>query len=64
MVQRKLTEGTVWDKANGKVNSELGSWKSKQERKGVTGLEEGYSRSRSIEMEVNWLEWRSCIEMF
>lgn len=32
--------------------------------KSITGLKEGYSISKNIEMEINWLEWRSCIERF
>lgn len=42
------------------MKSDLGSWRSKQEMEKL--LEEGYSTSKNLEMEVNWLEWRRCIE--
>lgn len=63
MMRRKLREGTVWDKANGKGEFRVGILE-KQARDGKCSRFRGRLQHKQKQMEVSWLEWRSCTEMF
>lgn len=64
MICRKLKEGLVWNKASRNDEFRWSLGEASKRWKGLISLVEGYSMNKNLELEVNWLEWRSCIKRF
>lgn len=64
MINRKLSEGLVWDKANGKDELRFGILEKQARDRKVLQVQRKVNNTSKNKMEMNWLEWRSCIERF
>lgn len=54
----------MWNKASRNDEFRWSLGEASKRWKGLISLVEGYSMNKNLELEVNWLEWRSCIERF
>lgn len=64
MINRKLSEGLVWDKANGKDELRFGILEKQARDRKVLQVQRKVNNTSKNKMEMNWLEWRRCIERF